>query len=60
MSAYSTLDITRGKAQEVLMQHIASGLSDQQLAEFLDRVLEPRLYNVRIVPDGTRNDDEVL
>lgn len=60
MSAYSTLNITRGKATQALLEHIAKGLPDQELAQFLDRLLEPRLYNARIVADDEPNDDEVL
>ncbi len=60
MSAFSTLNITRGKAVQVLLDKIAAGLSDEELAAFLDRELEPRLYNVRIVSDDEPNDDEVV
>lgn len=60
MSAYSTLNITRGKAVQTLLAKIEAGLTDEELAAFMNRELETRLYNVRIVADDEPNDDEVV
>ncbi len=62
MSAYSTLCITRARARELFMAQMLGGqIPDAVLERFLDDLLEPRLYNARIVPDGTeQNDDHVL
>jgi len=37
------------------------GCADDKLLEaFMDRLLEPRLYNAVIVADGEPNDDELV
>lgn len=60
MGAYSTLHITRSRAKQVVIQSILTDLSDNVLEEHLDRILESRLYNVRIVLDDQENDDPIL
>ena len=60
MSAYSSLRITRAKAQAELMKAVLSGSDDKLLEEFMDRLLEPRLYNAVIVADVEQNDDDMV
>ena len=60
MSAFSTLHITRTKAKELLIKKLMDDIDDTDLAEFMDILLSPRLYNCRIVPDGEPHDDELL
>lgn len=60
MSAYSTINITRSKAIETMIRQISSGVSDETLEEFMDVFLRARLYNVRIVPDDSENDNDVV
>ena len=60
MSAYSSLRITRAKAKQKLMEWLLSDVTDQKLEDFMDQLLEPRLYNAVIVPDHQENDDEMV
>ena len=61
MSVYTTLNITRQKAITLLVQHLLGDIADDELEQWLDIYLEPRLYNTWIVPDGTEiNDDDVV
>jgi len=60
MSAYTTLRITRGKATELMIRKIAGGCTDNDLEAFLEVELYPRLYNARIVPDDSENDDDCV
>ena len=60
MSAYSTLRVTRTKAKQKLVAWLLSEVTDRKLKDFMDQVLEPRLYNVVIVPDHEANDDEYV
>lgn len=60
MGAYSSLRITRAKAKAELMKAVFSGADDKLLEEFMDRLLEPRLYSVMIVADGEPNDDDIV
>lgn len=57
MSAYSTINITRSRAKEMVLQSVLMGLSDEVLESYLDDILEPRLYNAQIVGDDQENDD---
>lgn len=57
MSVYSTLYITRSKAKEVILQRF-SRLTDRELEQFLDVILEPQLNNCWIVEDSDANDDD--
>lgn len=59
MSAYSTLHLSRKKACEILLEHVMGYLSDTELAERLDPILAPRLYNV-LITDNPDNDDHFL
>lgn len=59
MSAYSTLLITRSKAKQVVFDRLLN-ISDQELEEMMDRILDERLYNSRIVSDDEPNDDDVI
>lgn len=60
MSAYTTLRITRKKAIETVMAKLLGGMTNEDLEQFMDKELEPRLYNARIVSDETENDDEYV
>lgn len=60
MSAYSTINITRGKAMKTWLEKFANGLSDEELERFMDEELDSRLYNCRIVPDHCENDDNLI
>ena len=60
MSAYTTLRITRKKAIETVMAKLLDGMTDGELEQFMDKELEPRLYNARIVDDEAENDDEYV
>ena len=60
MSAYTTLRVTRKKAIEIVMAKLLDGMTDQELEDFMDKELEPRLYNARIVADDSENDDEYV
>ena len=57
MGVYSTLHVTRSKAKEVILQRF-SRLTDRELEQFLDVILEPQLNNCRIVEDSDTNDDD--
>lgn len=66
MGIYSTLNITRSKAVETVVAKLEQTLararegdfSDEELAEALDSYLEPQLNNVRIVDDGSAENDD--
>jgi hypothetical protein len=57
MGAFTTLRITRIKAKQKILELLESDVSDGQLKEILDRLLEHRLYNAIIVSDFGQNDD---
>ena len=60
MSAYSTIFVTESKAKDYLIREILSA-DYEKLKEYLDKSLQDRLYNVVIVDDGSKiNDDELL
>ena len=60
MSAYSTIFVTESKARDYLIREIVSA-DYEKLKEYLDKSLRDRLYNVVIVDDGSKiNDDELL
>lgn len=61
MSAYSTLNITRGKAKQVMLERLMGEISDDELKKFMDEYLDSRLYNCRIVADDDKynNDDAI-
>lgn len=60
MSAYSTIFVTESKAKDYLIREILSA-DYEKLKEYLDKSLQDRLYNVAIVDDGSKiNDDELL
>ena len=61
MGAYSTLNITRSKAKQIMIDRLMGDITDDELEKFMDDYLEPRLYNCRIVADGDdyNNDDEI-
>ena len=60
MGAHTTINITRSKAKEVFIQKVLGGISDNELEELLDRILDDRLYNANIVPDGYEENDDHL
>jgi len=60
LSAYSTIFVTESKAKDYLIREILSA-DYEKLKEYLDKSLQDRLYNVAIVDDGSKiNDDELL
>jgi len=60
LSAYSTIFVTESKARDYLIREIISA-DYEKLKEYLDKSLQDRLYNVAIVDDGSKiNDDELL
>ena len=60
MSAYTTLKVTRSRAKLEVMKKLLS-MSDSDIERFMDKILEPRLYNCRVVDDWSpENDDDVL
>jgi len=60
LSAYSTIFVTESKAKDYLIREILSA-DYEKLKEYLDKSLQDRLYNVVIVDDGSKiNDDELL
>ena len=60
MSAYTSLRITRSKAKQVAVEWFLNAINDEKLEEFMDCVLEHRLYNAVIVPDDDPNDDYLV
>ena len=60
MSAYTSLRVTRSKAKIELMKCMMGDIPDTQLEQFMDQLLEHRLYNAVIVPDGAPNDDDAV
>jgi hypothetical protein len=61
MGIYSTLNITRGKAKQIMADELLGDISDDKLERFMDAYLESQLYNCRIVADGDEyNNDEEL
>lgn len=60
MSAYTTLKVTRSRAMLEVMNKLLN-MSDSDLEHFMDKILEPRLYNCRVVDDcSPENDDDIL
>lgn len=60
MSAYGTLKITRSRAKLEVMSKLFN-MSDRELEHLMDQILEPRLYNCRVVDDcETEHDDHML
>lgn len=43
-----------------MLVKLIGGVTDNELKDFMDHVLEPRLYNARIVADDAENDDECV
>ena len=60
MSAYSSLRVTRSKAKQEMANWLLRETDDKKLEDFMDRLLEHRLYNAVIVPDDAQNDDELV
>ena len=60
MSAYSSLRVTRSKAKQEMMNWLLRETDDKKLEDFMDRLLEHRLYNAVIVPDDAQNDDKLV
>ncbi len=58
MGAYSTLDITKSRAKQYISAILHSQLSDEQLHDIMNVLLEPMIYNCRIVPDDTEENDD--
>jgi hypothetical protein len=58
MGIYSTLDITRKTAIEKIRNVDLD--NDEIISKLMDVLLEPRLYNVRIVNDDEKNDDYII
>lgn len=60
MSAYTTLEVTRTKAQELYLREIFGIIPDGELEAFLDNKLEPSLHNSVVVPDEAERSDDAL
>lgn len=60
MGAHSTLRITRTKAKEEMLKWLFADISDEKLGNFMDQILDDRLYNAVIVPNDAPNDDEIV
>jgi len=61
MSAYTTLRVTRDKALSIRLKKLIDNISDEELEDYMDDLMEPRLYNVIIVPsDSEDNDDDMV
>lgn len=60
MGIYSTINVTRAKATELLLREIHGDLSDSVLEQFMDTLLEPQLYNCRIVGNTEDNEDYLV
>ena len=59
MSAYSTLRITRSKAQAVILSNFLDSLNDTNMRRTLEIILKDRLYNVQIVNDDDESNDDL-
>ena len=58
MSAYTTIRISKSKAIEMVYAYMLKhGCDEQFLEQWCDHILEQRLYNCRVVPDGEPNDE---
>lgn len=60
MGATTTLWVSRQKAMERLAEHRFSGLSDAQLEEWVNRILEDTLVEVRVTCSEDGPDDAEL
>ena len=60
MGAHSTLRITRSKAIAELAKALLADVTDKRLERFMDDLLDERVYNAVIVPDGAPNDDDLV
>ena len=60
MSAYTTLFITRSKAKEVYLKSLPVAVTDEILKEFMDKLLNNRLYNAIIVDDDHHENDDFV
>ena len=54
----STIKITRSKAKAAYLEWLS--VPDEVLAEFLDRMITPKLFDAVIVSDEAENNDERL
>lgn len=59
MGVYSTVRITRSKAQEMVAEKLFK-VDNDTLARWVDLLIEERLFNCRVVPDGAENDEARL
>lgn len=57
MSAYTTIDITRGKALELYVKHHLGEVSDSNLESFMDELMQPALYRCSVVNNDQPNYD---
>ena len=60
MSAYSTIYITRSKAKSLLLESIMCSLCDSTLETFMNKLLQDRLYECKIVDDSYDNNEDNL
>jgi hypothetical protein len=58
MSAYTTLRITRTRALQEMLGVLLTDTTDEELAEFMDKILARSLYNCIIVPDHDKDNDD--
>lgn len=59
MSVYTTLYVTKGKAMEIYLREKFS-IDDKELERFMDEYLAPSLYNVLLVENDHKNDDDLV
>ena len=60
MGAHSTLRVTRSRAIAELAKALLGDVTDERLEKFMDDLLDERLYNAIIVPDGEPNNDDMV
>ena len=59
MSAYRTLNITRGQAKRELISHLFDSADDALLSSMLEEIRPNSLLNYRIVNDDDESNDDM-
>lgn len=60
MGAHATLQVSRAAAIELVLKSMGMEMSDAYLQEKVDEILDPMLYNCRIVERDGADDDQVM
>lgn len=60
MSASTTLNVTRKQAKTILLTHIATVASDEELALFMSSLSKNRGQTVQIVPESEVRDEALV